>query len=947
MRYNSILVLLIFKRIIYSSNFQNILAYCCQTNCQQCVISICIKCNPGYYLSGSLCYSCIQSCIDCTSSTVCTQCNDNYWLNSNSCSPCTKPCANCLTNGNICNTCVDTINQTPPHCNCADGYIMNTSTYLCDQCQHPCATCQITINHCLTCIDNINQTVDALNQCKCNSGFLMNGVNCQACLNPCLQCLGSTNYCTECKDVEHYISNGQCICNRGYINDNNYNCIPCQYPCSTCSINDTHCDSCTDPNHQINAFFQCICKETYYSNTINTCAICIQPCAQCDINGCLTCIDSNQLINSSQNCICKQGYFQVGFNCQQCVMPCQTCEINQDHCLTCIDINQTQINNLCICNDGYFEINNTCQICQIPCMKCKIQNDHCLECLDPNHELISNKCVCKYGYGTSGVNNINCSLCQYPCLDCSSSTNTCLSCIDNNRFKLENNKCVCKQGYFDIGTDCLKCSSQCSTCSEQSNKCLSCSDPNHVLQLNDCYCKPGYYTDIYKNCLQCQLPCLTCYQDFCTSCQDEYNLVEGQCICKEGYYYIDFHCEQCNQNCSKCNSQFECTECIDQYYLQNTQCLKCQIPCLQCVDIQTCKTCSDNYIIDDQGKCIQCIQNCEYCIDSTNCVKCFDEFYYHDQTCIPCSNQCQTCEKNSKFCTSCKDSNQILNKKTGICYQINNYGDQYDYDNLEQILLLQDIRCNYNQLLISYECINQCGNGILNEQYEQCDDGNQLGGDGCSFICIQEDSYLCKHYINSSSICSFIQSPDFRLNLLSNQQNQTQLIELSFTQKVKIPTDLNFEEIAIISIIPQTRININILNITSLSTEFEYPIYQIIVEFLEPVEDAYLQIEFAQSLIKNEFDLDLIRYQMQLKLGNPFILSQQNQQKLTQIVLLNDAIMYSMISISGLAFLTGNAIMFFNLIDLLQSLSYIRYMQYDFPPHLIQFLNTYSKIQSN
>ncbi|CAD8213371.1 unnamed protein product [Paramecium pentaurelia] len=878
----------------------------CVAPCQNCTSeSLCISCVQNYYISGNIClqytspcYNCVDLPTKCTScvdsnitpiNNVCSNggCSDGYFMDESlNCLPCIHPCLKCQTYGEHCLECATTFEMstiTPNICVCpAQKYLVVTNNPTdCQSCTQPCDTCSGTADHCLTCID-VNQTVDASNECQCNPGFSMNGVNCVACQDPCLQCQGSPNYCTECKDIQHYISNGQCICNPGYINDYNYNCIPCQPPCTTYS--------CTDPNHLVNASFQCICKDTYYSNTINTCASCVQPCELCDINGCLTCIDTNQIINSSKNCVCKSGYYQVGLNCSQCVTPCQTCVINQDHCLTCTDIHQTQINNLCICNDGYFDVNHICQQCQYPCIKCELQKDHCLECLDLNHDLISNKCVCKYGFGSSGINNINCSLCQYPCLDCSSSVNICLSCIDNNRFKLENNKCVCKQGYFDTGTDCLQCSSQCSTCSEQSNKCLSCSDPNHQLQLNDCYCKPGYYTDNYKNCLQCQYPCLTCNQDFCISCQDGYNLVEGQCKCEEGYYYIDFYCEQCNQNCSKCNSQFECTECIDQYYLQNTQCLKCQIPCLECLDIQTCKTCSDNYIIDDQGKCTQCIQHCEYFIDSTNCVKCFDEFYYHDQACIPCSDQCQTCVQDSKFCTSCKDSNHILIKKTGICYQKNNFGDLDDYNNLEQILLLQDIRCNQNQLLIGYECINQCGNGLLNEQFEQCDDGNQLGGDGCSLLCIQEDSYQCKHYVNSPSICSFIQAPDFRLNHLSNQYNQTQIIELSFTQKVKIPTNLSFEEIALISIIPQTRININILNITSLSTELEYPLYQVIVEFIEPVEDAYLQIEFDQSIIKNEYDLDLIRHQMQIKLGNPFILSQQNQKKLTQIVLLNDAI---------------------------------------------------------
>ncbi|CAD8129334.1 unnamed protein product [Paramecium sonneborni] len=133
--------------------------------------------------------------------------------------------------------------------------------------------------------------------------------------------------------------------------------------------------------------------------------------------------------------------------------------------------------------------------------KCKLQNDHCLECLDLNHDLINNKCVYKFGFRSSGIEKLSCSLCEYPRLYSSISVNTCLSCFDTKIFQLEHDKCVFKQDYFQQGTDC-------------SEQCL---------------------IDNSNNCLQCQLPSLTCVfnQDFCTSCQDNQSLVEGQCMCEE------------------------------------------------------------------------------------------------------------------------------------------------------------------------------------------------------------------------------------------------------------------------------------------------------------------------------------------------------------------------------------------------------------------------------
>ncbi|CAD8213212.1 unnamed protein product [Paramecium pentaurelia] len=665
-------------------------SHTCPTGCSVCSGSSgnCSACLSGYYLVG-------QNCNQCPTSD---------------CSLCRLPCQVCVINSSDCQTCNDLANQEGVTCQCKPGYIMNTSNYFCDQCQFPCVTCQTTVNYCLTCA--ATYTIDSsTHTCSClTNQYEVNGTpkTCQNCTSPCSTCTQSATNCGSCvTGLNRNLQTNQCVCDDGYYE--NTTCQPCQQPCINC-ISLSVCTSCKDPTYQSGS--SCICQQTYFMNDSYMCQNCVAPCQNC----------SSELLCES----CIQNYYISGNNCLQCTWPCYNCVDIPTKCTSCVDSNITPINNVCSsggCPDGQFmDASLNCQPCIHPCLKCQTNGNHCLECANTFEMSTTtpNTCVCPvHKYLVVTNNPTECLSCTQPCDTCSGTADHCLTCIDSINQTVDSSyECKCNSGFITNGVNCEACQKPCLQCQGTTNYCTACKDIEHFISNGQCICNPGYINDNDYNCIPCQ---------------DEYQLVQGQCICEIGYYYIDFHCEQCSQNCSKCNSKYECTECIDQYYLQNTQCLKCQFPCLQCFDIQTCETCTDNYFIDDKGRCIQCMQNCEYCIDSTNCVKCFDEFYYHNQTCIPCSRQCQTCETNSKFCISCQNSNHILDKKKGTCYQINDFGDQYDYDVLEEILLLQDIRCNKNQQLIGYACIDQCGNGILNEQYEQCDDGNQLGGDGSRF----------------------------------------------------------------------------------------------------------------------------------------------------------------------------------------------------------------------
>ncbi|CAD8192930.1 unnamed protein product [Paramecium pentaurelia] len=478
---------------------------------------------------------------------------------------------------------------------------------------------------------------------------------------------------------------------------------------------------------------------------------------------------------------------------------------------------------------------------------------------------------------------------------------------------------------------------------EYFGKCLECQD-EYELDFHKTQCIPKCQDGIilsqeicddgnriqfdgcYKCQKSCQIECLYCSKNQCYICQEGWQLKDYQCIqiCGDGLL-ANFSNEQCDDlddlNCINCKYQ-------------------CDNDCLVCDKFKNCEICSYPFQIKD-GKCLPI---CGDKIITPIFEECDDGNEIPYDGCYECQFQCSLgciqC-KEDNHCEQCDNLYFILDTQTFKCQDL--------YQNIDSELKQNDtnlftVQCKENQMFINNQCVNQCGNGILNSQFEQCDDGDNIGGDGCSAFCFEEDSFLCINQENSLSICTFIQKPDFNLILLSDKNNQTKILELSFTQNVYKLCQFPFENIVEIIILPQTEQKITIVPNINITSQLNNPSYKIYIEFLKSVAEPILQIDIQKFCIFNQFELDLTTNTKQIALGTPFLLSEDNQKKVTSVIKMNDAVVYSTASIAGILLLTGNYIVFFNLLDLLQSLSYIKYMQYKFPPHLSQFLETYTKI---
>ncbi|CAD8195848.1 unnamed protein product [Paramecium pentaurelia] len=471
-------------------------------------------------------------------------------------------------------------------------------------------------------------------------------------------------------------------------------------------------------------------------------------------------------------------------------------------------------------NEGCLEqIDDKCLICQEGWIQDEFL-EHCYPICGDG--IIQGQEQCDHG---NLISNHSCYLCQYSCIQ------FCLIC------------------QFGI---CLQCQHG-FVFSQNRQNCIFVCD-GIIQEIETCQNQNNIQFNVSNKFQQnCDLRCQLCINQICFLCDIGWELRDNQCYSFCGDGLIALHSiEQCD----------------DGNQIENDGCFGCQLECitncLSCLDNEVCFMCQENFQLEGQ----LCLPICGDGIIISGFEDCDDGNIEPNDGCyqckFECSQGCLNC-KNEQVCKEC-NSSYILNNQTAICQEIKqlDYQNQGLNENPNEFEDTLNIVCSKNFILIDNECVNQCGNGMLNNKYEQCDDGNLIGGDGCSFFCIEEDTFKCQNHQDSMSICSFIKPPDFMLYRLSSQKNQTQTIELRFTQKVKLLADLSFEEIAVINLIPQSHEIINIKPIVKLSTTFDNPIYQIFVEFLEPVKDPVLQINFNQLIIKNEHDLDLMRNQMQI-----------------------------------------------------------------------------------
>jgi proprotein convertase subtilisin/kexin type 5 len=108
----------------YWNNLTSSTAIPCDTSCLGCITDAitCTSCQPGKYITGSVCSPCLLNCISCTTVTDCSNCITSYIFNS-SAGACQSDC----TSINKCTACVVNPDSSMQCTACLSDYILSGS----------------------------------------------------------------------------------------------------------------------------------------------------------------------------------------------------------------------------------------------------------------------------------------------------------------------------------------------------------------------------------------------------------------------------------------------------------------------------------------------------------------------------------------------------------------------------------------------------------------------------------------------------------------------------------------------------------------------------------------------------------------------------------------------------------------------------------------------------
>lgn len=479
---------------------------------------------------------------------------------------------------------------------------------------------------------------------------------------------------------------------------------------------------------------------------------------------------------------------QIAAGCTSCspVPVCLTCD-------TLLGYAYDSINKVCIAAPGYYISSPAPILCNSTIFGCSLCNSAsvCTQCnATANYALdaVTNQCVAAFGYYLNATNiPIACNTGLRGCVACSSAT-VCTQCDAALSFILDpvTSTCICDATVFmiDAGTQPV------------------------------CICMAGYYLST-GSCVpmpDCSLPtsgCLACTTPVCTSCDStlffELEPTLQVCVCMTGYYFDGTACQLCNSTltgCTSCSTAALCLSCTPTFVLNLPQCgcttgkfldvtvpncAACQVGCLSCTALATCITCDlQNNFIQLVNTSCSCntgyflnvsLALCETCSAMPGCLACntsgctqcdatlsftlnpatficdclVGSYIGSNALCTPCSmTGCLDCSSKT-VCKTCDTTLFFLNASTQICDEI-------------------------------------CGDGFL--YFVECDDGNNIDGDGCSSTCFIEQNYSCVGGDSTfRSVCSYNQPILMTLtnSLKKIKENQ---ISLTFTLQPALK-DLN------------------------------------------------------------------------------------------------------------------------------------------------------------
>ncbi|XP_049434017.1 proprotein convertase subtilisin/kexin type 5b isoform X1 [Epinephelus fuscoguttatus] len=715
-----------------------------KNNTRMCVS----ECPSGFFRDDrKRCKKCSSLCETCVGSRSdqCTTCRTGFHLNEGS------------------NTCV---------ANCGDGFYLDTDSNICRRCPENCRKCTNS-NICTECKPGMSLQGNKC-QMTCDPGTYYNGHRrtCEPCHRACATCAGTgIEACTKCADG-YLLEDWRCVstCSTGYYlseqtSDNGQvqrSCKKCDHSCYEClGPGEQNCSSCvTGYNLEAGAcVVSTICKDGQYMSHHGNCHLCHATCLQCtgpEEEDCTSCSETRLFDDGSCVIRCQTGRYAMGRQCHLCHHTCHECtDEGPDNCTSCDRdkfggpryLYQSQCRD--VCPEGFFSSSRKrCEHCPTDCIICS-SAEHCLHC-SPGHKLRNGQCVpleCSAGE-VADADKEDCIPCDEGCKKC-----------ERKDSGAQKTVCLkCEDGYYQLGSDCHQSCPDRTYNVNDTMVCDPCEDKQcEVCDEFQCYwCKEGFYVDDGKcvdhckkgffvdeesrDCEPCHRDCRTCggprYDD-CDSCEDEFVLINGECVkdrqfalCPETHFRnSQGDCELCHSTCKTCSGarKDDCNSCHSGHFLTarqtctprcppgtfankaSSQCEDCSKGCVICQDAQQCQHCRNGLNLQNGGCVVECQRG-----------------FPQGGVCHPCAPECTSCQGNSSHCLSCEAQYLLLDhscrshcpegyytSKTE-CHRCPAHCEECNRDGLCK-------KCAHYYFLHNDKCVDDCPNGYFaSEKQQEC-----------------------------------------------------------------------------------------------------------------------------------------------------------------------------------------------------------------------------------
>ncbi|EAR85859.2 transmembrane protein, putative (macronuclear) [Tetrahymena thermophila SB210] len=762
----------------------------------------------------------------------------------------------------------------------------------------------------------------------------------------CLKCQNSPTQCIQCQNSSQAIDFEQqnCVdsCPSGYYQTNDAS-YPLQQVCKKCEVQ--NCEQCTSG-------MTCFkCSDGYYFDG--------SQCSQCD-SLCGTCSTSASLCLT-----CSDGYYMAtGSICTPCPTGCSSCSSNT-YCSSC--------------NDGYYQLKvdsqtATCNPCLQNCKSCT-DNTSCKECFQNkylyNNDISKNyyyQCVTDCG-NNQFISNDNSKCIKFQDSNCINASPS-QGCQNGNcnfpQYSNFQKECVqsCQDGFYKGFKDPSQTFTQCYKCPQGNQKCSS---QNYSIQ-----CENGYYlqhvSTQQQNCLQCEQNCDSCTNGVsCKKCSKNYNLDGATCVqeCSGSQYSQDQICKNCPiQNCLKCKDNKVCVKCKPGYDIVNgiceisctdgqfrslktLKCTSCLSGCKVCTSLIGCQECFPRYF--GQQTCSKCDQSCYNCqgLSPNQCTSCDPQsnlFLYQNQcipkcpngyfndtssmSCVPCNDpNCKVCDKGTNTCSLCSDPDLYLVDNQTCSSTCQQDHQNFTKNNIKQCLKLS---CPTGYYQVEDKCKEICGDGLNFGEY-QCDDGNNLNGDGCSSICGIEYLFVChKESNHGKSICYL------PLSYKASSQNKNQVI-LQFLTDVQVTQDfIKYLKISLeglkSSAYTYALSNSKQSNMIKIEFQFNIQVQNTITTIIQNGQIQNVEELTLTKSPKGSYILDAATQTVQM--NTEYVAQESQKQAAQSIQATSKAISTTVIASLVPITLSGGITLVASIIDIAQIIKLHKYLDIEFPVNL-------------